>query len=57
MDQLSPLRDFLILKKEEPHVNTYGIRFDPIHGDSINISFQKWKQLGLFSNLDAVTNS
>jgi hypothetical protein len=57
MDQLSPLRDFIKNKKEEPHVNTYGIRFDPIHGDSINISFQKWKQLGFFSKLDAVTNS
>jgi hypothetical protein len=41
MDQLSPLGDLLKNKKEESHVNTMELRFDPIHGDSVNIAFQK----------------
>lgn len=39
MDQLSPLGDLFKNKKEESH----GISFDPIHGDSVKIPFQKEK--------------
>lgn len=46
MDQLSPLGDLLklnLLKLKERGISCkyHGIRFDPIHGDSVNIPFQK----------------